>query len=140
MVSDATRPVASLRHTILDDLEWGWNLLIKSPRVTGGLIVSTPISQIVEHTEINEHLEEIAENLIVEHLFYTISIATNNRIPGIYGCGKNVWHPSRWPWLKVTKLPKRDRIWIVPKIKWEPLTNRYKKLVGIFPLSYFPPD
>ena len=39
----------------------------------------TLVSQQVEHTEIDEHLEEIAENLIVEHLFYTISIATNNR-------------------------------------------------------------
>ena len=29
--------------------------------------------QIVEHTEIDEHLGEIAENLILEHLFYTIS-------------------------------------------------------------------
>ena len=33
------------------------------------------------NTEIYEHLEEIAINLIVEHLFYTISIATNNRTP-----------------------------------------------------------
>ena len=31
------------------------------------------------NTEIDEHLEEIAKNLIVEHPFYTISIATNNR-------------------------------------------------------------
>ena len=38
----------------------------------------TLMSQIVEHAEIDEHLEEISENLIVEHLFYTISIATNN--------------------------------------------------------------
>ena len=42
------------------------------------------MSQIVEHTEINEHLEEIVENLIVEHLFNTISIATNDRTPGIF--------------------------------------------------------
>ena len=45
---------------------------------------TTLLSQIVEHTEINEHVGEIAENLIVEHLFYTISIATNNRTPGIF--------------------------------------------------------
>ena len=32
----------------------------------------------------NGHLEEIAEKLIVEHLFYTTSIATNNRTPGIF--------------------------------------------------------
>ena len=44
---------------------------------------STLMSQIVEHTEIDEHLEKNTENLIVEHLFYTISIATNNRTPGI---------------------------------------------------------
>ena len=42
------------------------------------------MSQIVEHTEIDEHLEKNTENLIVEHLFYTISIATNNRTPGIF--------------------------------------------------------
>ena len=47
-------------------------------------IVVTLVSQIVEHTEINEHLEEIAENLIVEHVIYTISIETNNRTPGIF--------------------------------------------------------
>ena len=44
----------------------------------------TLVSQIVEHTEINEHVGEIAENLIVEYLLYTISIATNNRTPGIF--------------------------------------------------------
>ena len=34
----------------------------------------TLMSQIVEHTKMNEHVEEIAKNLIVEHqvLFYTI--------------------------------------------------------------------
>ena len=36
------------------------------------------------NTEIDEHLEEIAKNLIVEHMFYTISIATNNRTPVIF--------------------------------------------------------
>ena len=45
---------------------------------------TTLVSQIVEHTEIDEHLEEIAENLIVEHVIYTISIETNNRTPGIF--------------------------------------------------------
>ena len=40
--------------------------------------------QIVEHTEIDEHLGEIVKNLIVEHLFYTIYIATNDRTPGIF--------------------------------------------------------
>ena len=52
----------------------------------------------VDHTEIDEHLEEIAEKIIVEHLFYTISIATNNRIPGIFFHCVNrdirVWHQS----------------------------------------------
>ena len=43
-------------------------------------------------------------------------------IPGYawlaYGCGKIFWHPFRWPWVKVTKLPKRDTIYIVPMVKW----------------------
>ena len=46
--------------------------------------MGTLVSQIVEHTEIDEHLVKIAKNVIVEHLFYTISIATNNRTPGIF--------------------------------------------------------
>ena len=48
------------------------------------LLWLTLVSQIVEHTEIDEHLEQIAENLIVEHLIYTIFIATNNRTSGIF--------------------------------------------------------
>ena len=42
------------------------------------------MSQIVGHTEINEHLGEIAKNIIVEHLFYTIFIAISNRTPAIF--------------------------------------------------------
>ena len=38
----------------------------------------------------------------------------------LYGCRKNC-HPSRWPWGKVTKLPKQDTIYLVPTIKLEPL-------------------
>ena len=37
----------------------------------------TLVSRIVEHIEISEHLAKFAEKLLVEHLFYTISIATN---------------------------------------------------------------
>ena len=37
----------------------------------------TLVSWIVEHMEISEHLAKFAEKLSVEHLFYTISIATN---------------------------------------------------------------
>ena len=39
----------------------------------------TLVSQIVEHIEISEHLTKFAEKLIVEQMFYTISIATNKR-------------------------------------------------------------
>ena len=45
------------------------------------------------NTEIDEHLE-IAKYLIVEHLFYTISIATNYRTPVIFFTAlivKHVW-------------------------------------------------
>ena len=60
-----------------------WTLTKMSHRINEeiiGVVINIKISivsQIVEHTEIDEHLEEISENLIVEHLFYTISIATN---------------------------------------------------------------
>ena len=50
-----------------------------------------------------------------------------------YGYAKIFWHPSRWPWVKVTKLPKRDAIYIVPMIKWEPLIQSLQILVGIYP-------
>ena len=46
------------------------------------------------NTEINEHLEEIAKNLIADHLFYTISIATNYRTLVIFFTAlivKRVW-------------------------------------------------
>ena len=45
---------------------------------------ATLVSQIVEHVEIDEHLEEIAEKLIVKHLLYTISIAANNTRPWFF--------------------------------------------------------
>ena len=51
----------------------------------------TLVSQIEEHTEKDE---EIAEHLIVAHLFHAISIATNNRTPGIFSTAlivKRVW-------------------------------------------------
>ena len=65
----------------------------------------TLMFQIVDYTEIDEHLEEIAENLIVEHLFCTISIVTNNRTSGIFSTAlvvKRVWllgtpEQSHWP-------------------------------------------
>ena len=57
-----------------------------------------------------------------------------------YGCGKIFWHPSRWPWVKVTKLPKRDTIYLVHTIKWEPLIQLLQNLVGISPSSCFPLD
>ena len=46
----------------------------------------TPVPLTVEHSEIDTNLEEIAENLIVGHLFNTISIATNNKAPEIFHC------------------------------------------------------
>ena len=44
----------------------------------------TPVPLTVEHSEIDTDLEEIAENLIVGHLFNTITIATNNKTPEIF--------------------------------------------------------
>ena len=59
---------------------------MSTPNLSGTILMymCTLVSQIVEHTEIDEHLEQIAENLILEHLIYTIFIATNNRTSGIF--------------------------------------------------------
>ena len=58
----------------------------------------------------------------------------------MYGCGKKFWHPSRWPWVKVTKLVKRDKIYLVRTIMWEPPMPSLHNLVDISPLSCHPPD
>ena len=49
------------------------------------IIITTLMSKIVEHTDLDEHLKKVAENLIIEHLFYTTSCPTNNnRTPEIF--------------------------------------------------------
>ena len=40
----------------------------------------------VEHIEMKEHLIIITSKLIIEHLSYTLSIASNGRIPGCFHC------------------------------------------------------
>ena len=45
---------------------------------------STLVSWIAEHIEIQEHSTKFAEKLMVVQLFYSISIATNKRTPGIF--------------------------------------------------------
>ena len=45
---------------------------------------ATLVSWIEEHIEISEHLAKFAEKLLIEHLFYTISIAINKRTPGTF--------------------------------------------------------
>ena len=37
--------------------------------------------------------------------------------------------PFRWPWVKVTKLPKRNAINLVPTVKWEPLTQNFGEIL-----------
>ena len=56
------------------------------------LCPTCPKTQIIEleHSEIDKHWEEIAENLILEHLLYTISIATNNRTPQPQQCPRSM--------------------------------------------------
>ena len=66
-----------------------------------------------------------------------LKLISSNHTQLTYGCGKIYWHPSRWPWVKVTKLPKRDVIYLVPTIKWELLIQSLQSLVGIFPLSFW---
>ena len=69
-----------------------------------------------------------------------LKLVSSNHTWLTYGYWKNFWHPSRWPWVKVTKLPKRDAIYLVPTLKWEQLIQSLQNLVGISPLSCFSPD
>ena len=52
-----------------------------------------------------------------------LKLISSNHICLTYGVGKMFWHPSRWPWVKVTKLPKRDQFYLVPTTKWESLVD-----------------
>ena len=63
-----------------------------------------------------------------------LQLISSNHTWLTYGCGKFFWHPSQWPWVKVTKLPKQDTIYLAPMIKWEPLIQSLQNLVGISPL------
>ena len=49
----------------------------------------TLVFQILKHIEISEHLTKFAEKLIIEHLFYTISIATNKEHPAPFSHSEN---------------------------------------------------
>ena len=46
------------------------------------IYVITLMSWIEEHIEISVNLTNFGKKLIVEHLIYTVSIATNKRTPG----------------------------------------------------------
>ena len=48
------------------------------------------------NTEIDQYFEENAKNVIVEHLFYTISIATNNRTPVIFSTAFSFDESESW--------------------------------------------
>ena len=53
-------------------------------------------------------------------------------------CGNKFWHPSRWPWVKVTKVPKRDTIYLVHTIL-RPLTQSLQlgRYIFILLVSFF---
>ena len=69
-----------------------------------------------------------------------LQLISSNHTWFTYGCGKNFWHPSRWPWVKVTKLPKWDAIYLVPMIKWEQLVQSLQNFVGISALLCYLSD
>ena len=46
-----------------------------------------------------------------------LKLISSNHTWLTYGCGKIFGHPFRWPLVKVTKLPKREAIDLVPTIK-----------------------
>ena len=47
---------------------------------------------------------------------------------------EKIWHPSRCPWVKVTKLPKQDRIYIVPHDKVRTAHSIATKLSRYIPI------
>ena len=67
-----------------------------------------------------------------------LKLISSNHTWLTYECGKIFWHPFQWPWVKVTKLPKRNAIYHVPMVKWEPFIQSLEKSVGISPSSCFP--
>ena len=101
--------------------------IFKSPRVTGTLIVFGPFPP-----------PSPPPPPFCQHFFNfpgkPLKLISSNHTWLTYGCGNIVWHPSRWPWVKVIKLPKRDAIYLVPRIKWEPFIQSLQNLVGITPL------
>ena len=107
--------------------------IIKSPRVTGELVHFWFVSAAVS-----------AAAAVLPTLFNflgkPLKLISSKHTWLTYGCGKIFWHPSRWPWVKVTKLLKRDAIYVVPTIKWEPLIQSLQNRVGIPSWSCFPPD
>ena len=103
--------------------------LFKSPRVTGGLIVFGPFLQ-----------PSPSPPPFCQHFNFPgkpLKLISSNHTWLTYGCGKIFRHPSRWPWVKVTNLPKRDAIYLVPTIKWEPLIQSLQNLVGKPPYHAF---
>ena len=72
--------------------------VIKSPWVTGGLIVFGPFPP----------PSFCGSSTLFSFPGKPLKLISSNHTWLTYGCGKNVWPPSRWPWVKVTKLPKCD--------------------------------
>ena len=103
--------------------------VIKSPRVTGELVVLGPFPP-----------PPPSPPTLLNFPGKPLKLIFSNHSWLTYGCWKMFLHPTRWPWVKVTKLPKRDTIYLVPTIKWEPLIQSLQNFVGISPSSCFPPD
>ena len=66
-----------------------------------------------------------------------LKLISSNHTWLTYGCGKKFWHPFRWPWIKVTKLPKQNTIYLVPMIKWELLIQSLQNLEVYLPHHAF---
>ena len=92
----------------------GCHTLIKSPRVTVSAATVLPT--------------------LFNFLGKPLKLISSNHTRLTYGCGKIFWHPFRWPWVKVTKLPKRNVIYLVRTVKWEPLIQSYMPQKCIYSL------
>ena len=97
--------------------------MIKSPRVTGWLLFLIRFRRRRSANTFQLSAKTPEANFFITH---TVNL---------WGVGKKSWYPPRWSWVK---LPKRDRFYLVPTIKWEPLIQSPQNMVGKSPLSFFP--
>ena len=92
---------------------WCMTLLIKSPRVTGGLIVFGPFPPP------SPPPPPPPPAAVLPTLFNfrgkPLKLISPNHTRLTYGCGKFFWHPSRWPWSRSLSYRSRTQFSLSPR-------------------------